>query len=217
MIFILNDTNTIANNFLYELRDEILQKERVKFRKNMERLGELMAYEISKSFTYYEKITNTPLGEARVNYTSDQIVLVPILRAALPFYQGFLNFFDDADSGFVGSFRSSETKGMDVKIQMDYLTCPDLTGKILILIDPMLATGNSFVKAIRALLEYGIPNKIHIVSIIAASVGIEYIQEELKDYNLSTWICAMDNKLDHKAYIVPGLGDAGDLCFGEKN
>jgi uracil phosphoribosyltransferase len=212
-MFVLNQSSSIANQFLAELRDIEIQKDRMRFRKNLERLGEILAYEISKSLTFEEKEIKTPLAKTIVNIPAEQPVIIAVLRASLPFYQGFINFFDQGESGFIGAFRQ-EGEG-EIQINLGYHASPNLTGKTLILADPMLATGKSFVRSIETLLEHGTPKIIHIASAFAAPEGIAYIQSHL-DLPHSFWLGALDEKLNHQSYIVPGLGDAGDLAFGEK-
>lgn len=215
-MFILNDQNSIANQYLAEIRDVEQQHDRLRFRKNMERLGEIMAYEISKKMPFNPQQVRTPLGNAEAQVLSNQPVLVTILRAGIPFYQGFSNFFDRADTGFIGAFRAPHVGGEDVTITMNYVTMPDIEGRQLIVVDPMLATGRSMIKSLNALLEYGKPAHIYLVSVIAAPEGITHIQQHFKE-ECSIWTCALDDKLDENAYIVPGLGDAGDLAYGPKN
>lgn len=185
----------------------------MRFRKNLERLGEILAYEISKSFDYSVEQIETPLAQTSVNLPQESLVIFAVLRASLPFYQGFLNFFDQAGSGFIGAFRQ-EGEG-EITINLGYHASPNLEGKTVILADPMLATGKSFIRSIETLLEHGTPKIIHIAAAIAAPEGVSYIKENLKvPYKI--WVGALDEKLNHQAYIVPGLGDAGDLAFGEK-
>jgi len=213
-MFILNHQNSIASHFLEEIRDINLQKDRLKFRFNLERLGQILAYEISKSFEYEPKTITTPLAPAEVKKLIQQPVLISVLRAAMPFFQGFLNYFDKAESGFIGAFRK-ENSGDEVEIEFNYLAIPFIQNKEIILIDPMLATGKSLITSIDHLLKNGTPKKIHIASAIAAPEGIEYIKSQINvPYEL--WTCALDEKLNEKSYIVPGLGDAGDLSFGAK-
>ncbi|SMD43159.1 uracil phosphoribosyltransferase [Aquiflexum balticum DSM 16537] len=215
-MFILDKKNSIANHFLYQLRDSEIQKDRFRFRKNLERLGEIMAYEISKSLPFYQKSIKTPLGNSSVELIKYQPVLISVLRAAIPFYQGFLNFFDDTDSGFIGAYRKGETDDSK-NIEIDYLyqAAPSIEGREVILIDPMLATGKSFIKTIENLYKNGNPSKIHIASVIAAPEGIDFLQKNTKQ-SVEIWICSLDEKLNDKSYIIPGLGDAGDLSFGVK-
>lgn len=215
-MFILDKKNSIANHFLYQLRDSEIQKDRFRFRKNLERLGEIMAYEISKSLPFYQKSIKTPLGNSSVELIKYQPVLISVLRAAIPFYQGFLNFFDDSDSGFIGAYRKGETDDSK-NIEIDYLyqAAPSIEGREVILIDPMLATGKSFIKTIENLYKNGNPSKIHIASVIAAPEGIDFLQKNTNQ-SVEIWICSLDEKLNDKSYIIPGLGDAGDLSFGVK-
>ena len=214
MIFELTQTNSIAGQFISELRDIDIQKDRMRFRKNLERIGSLLAYELSKNLQYEKKITTTPLGQSTENVLIQQPVLVSILRAAMPFFQGFLNVFDKADCGMVGAYRVNS--GTNVDVALDYKAIPPIEGKELILVDPMLATGKSMVKTVAALQEHaGTARKIHIVAAIAAPEGIEFVTENL-DSDCSLWIGNIDKELNSKAYIIPGLGDAGDLCYGIK-
>jgi uracil phosphoribosyltransferase len=215
-MFILEKNNSVANHFLAELREKNHQNDRLKFRKNLERLGEIMAYEVSKTLTFREVDVETSLGTKRTGLIQEQPVLIAVLRAALPFYQGFLNFFDKADSGFIGAYRKEEENNHEgVEIEYLYQATPDIKNKILILVDPMLATGKSIVKTIENLQAKGNPQHIHIVSVIAAPEGIRYINENVK-VPFKLWICSLDERLNEKSYIIPGLGDAGDLCFGNK-
>jgi uracil phosphoribosyltransferase len=214
MLFVLNATNSLANEFLAELRDKSLQQDRMRFRKNLERLGEIMAYEISKSFQYQKKEVTTPLGVSTIPVFNAQPVLVTILRAGLAYFQGFINFFDKADCGFIGAYRQEE-KGEDFTINLSYVATQSLTDRVVLLIDPMLATGRSAVDAIRAITKNGKPTHIHIVSLVASPEGITYLQKNLA-LPFSLWTCAVDEKLDENFYIVPGLGDAGDLSYGIK-
>ncbi|GAB2493249.1 MAG: uracil phosphoribosyltransferase [Cytophagales bacterium] len=211
-MFQLTDTPSIANRFLTELRDIEIQKDSLRFRKNLERLGEILAYEISKTLQFSEKTIQTPLSPILARIPEEKPVIFAVLRASLPFYQGFLNFFDHAESGFIGAFRE---EGEDVKINLGYHASPSLEGKTVILADPMLATGKSFLKSIETLLQHGTPKIIHIAAVIAAPEGVQFIKENLKIPH-SLWIGAIDEKLNSKSYIVPGLGDAGDLAFGPK-
>lgn len=212
-MFILSEQPSIANQFLAELRDVRVQKDSMRFRKNLERLGEVLAYEVSKTLTYQTVSVATPLENAAMALPKDQVVLVAVLRAALPFYQGFLNFFDHAESGFIGAFRE---EGADqLTVNLSYHASPTLNDKVLILVDPMLASGKSCVAALNTLLQHGKPKAIHLVAAIAAPEGVQYVTEKItQPYRL--WLGALDERLNDKAYIVPGLGDAGDLAFGEK-
>ncbi|WP_373492792.1 uracil phosphoribosyltransferase [Aquiflexum sp.] len=216
-MFILDKTNSIANQYLFELRDKSIQIDRLRFRKNLERLGKIMAYEISKSLHYSSRTIETPLGNATIPLMQEQPVLISVMRAAIPFFQGFLNFFDAADSGFIGAYRVAE-KPCSKEVEIDYLyqAAPSLEGKEVIIIDPMLATGKSFINTVEnLLLTHGNPTMIHIACVIAAPEGIDYIKNQLR-IPFTLWICSLDEKLNDRSYIIPGLGDAGDLCFGQK-
>jgi uracil phosphoribosyltransferase len=212
-MFILSDQVSIANQFMAELRDQTIQQDRMRFRKNLERLGEILAYEISKDLQFNLVELSTPLAKTKVQIPLRQPVLIAVLRASLPFYQGFLNFFDKAESGFIGAFRQEE--GEEISINLGYHASPDLSGKELILADPMLASGKSIVKSIETLLTHGTPKIIHIAAAFASPEGISYIEQHLK-IPFKIWLGALDEKLNTKSYIIPGLGDAGDLAFGEK-
>ena len=214
MVTVLGQQNSIANNFLAELRNIDIQRDSQRFRKNLERLGEVFAYEISKKLPYQQKDIDSPLGIASMNLLAQQPVVATILRAGLPFHHGMLNFFDHAESAFVSAYRKHEKDGSFI-IQLDYISAPDLNDKILILADPMLATGHSVDVSLKGLLHYGIPSKIHVVSIISSATGIDYLQRVLP-HDTDIWTVAVDNELTAQSYIVPGLGDAGDLAFGEK-
>jgi uracil phosphoribosyltransferase len=211
-LFNLSETNSIANQFMAELRDHKIQKDRMRFRKNMERLGEIMAYEISKKLVYQQVSVTGSLGSSSIQTLKTQPVVLTILRAGLPFHQGFLNFFDQADSGFVGAYRKEEG---EIAIQLDYVACPPIEGKDVILVDPMLATGKSLVKAVSVLLLKGTPAHLHIVGVVSASAGLQYLAEHLNIPH-TVWVCAVDETLNSNFFIVPGLGDAGDLSYGEK-
>ena len=213
-MFILTNTNSIANHFIAEMRDVTIQKDAMRFRKNMERLGEILAYEISRILKYETTIIQSPLAETTTHLLSDQPVLVAILRASLPFHQGFLNVFDRAENAFVGAYRGKHRPDETFDIEMDYLASPDLNDKTIILIDPMLATGKSLVKSYEALLTYGRPARIIIAAAIAAPEGLQFLQESIP--NAEYFVGTIDEKLNHKFYIIPGLGDAGDLSYGEK-
>ncbi len=213
MITVLNRQDSIANQYLLELRDQNIQRNRARFRKNVERLGELMAYELSKKFQYDPKKIETPLGISTVNILTENPVLITVLRAGLPYFAGFQNVFGEADCGFIGAYRKESEA--DIAINLDYLATPSLEGRTIILVDPMLATGKSIVKSVRALLKHGKPACVHIAALVAAPEGVEYVQQHLTlPYGIWTW--ALDEKLDERFYIVPGLGDAGDLSYGTK-
>jgi len=213
MLFVLNKANTIGNNFLAELRDVQVQHERLRFRLNQERIGEILAYEISKKLSYIPKVVQTPLGEAEVNVLENQPVLGTIMRAGLPFHQGFLNFFDHAPSAFITAYRKVHKSG-DFVIQIEHIASPDLEGRTLILCDTMLATGQSVVQVCKELLaQYNIKD-LHIAAVIASTEGLEHVRAHLPMANI--WVGAVDEEMTTKSFIVPGLGDAGDLSFGDK-
>lgn len=213
-MFVFSHTNSIANQFIAELRDVNIQQDSFRFRTNMERLGGLFAYEISKTLAYAEVSVQTPLGKAPTQLMLQQPVLATILRASLPLYQGFLNVFDKAESAFIGAYRGPHKADNSFDIVQGYTVTPDLQDRVLILMDPMLATGKSMVSTLERLLQYGKPAHLHIVSIIASRAGVQYVQEALPEAKL--WMGAIDEEMNQKFYIVPGLGDAGDLAFGKK-
>lgn len=216
MLHILNSQNTVLNKFVAEIRDKSIQKDSMRFRRNLERIGEVMAYEISKTFEYAVKVVETPLGEASVAMISDQVVIATILRAGLPFHQGFLNYFDDAENAFVSAYRKS-TKDGKFTVKVEYISCGDLEGKVLLLVDPMLATGSSLVLAYKALCEKGgTPKYTHVAAVIASEQGIDYVQKNMPRKTTTVWAAAVDEELTSRCYIVPGIGDAGDLAYGEK-
>ncbi|RMG80599.1 MAG: uracil phosphoribosyltransferase [Bacteroidetes bacterium] len=213
-VHILNRSNTVVNKFIAQLRDKNIQQDSWRFRKNLERIGEVCAYEISKTLSYQPRDIVTPLGVATENIYTDTIVVATILRAGLPLHQGVLNYFDDAQNAFVSAYRKHHKDGT-FDINIEYLSSPNITGKILILTDPMLATGRSMVLGYQALLTKGKPKHTHIVSVIGSTEGLQYVQGELGD-DVTIWISAVDEEMTSQAYIVPGLGDAGDLAFGIK-
>ena len=209
------EMNSELNRFVAEIRDIHIQQDRLRFRKNLERIGEVMSYEISKDFRYSEKLVTTPLGTARVNTADDKIVVGTILRAGIPYHQGFLTYFDRAENAFVSAYRKYKDK-LNFEIFIEYIASPRIDGKILILTDPMLATGGSMELSYRALLTKGEPEHIHIASVIASQKAIEYITTHFPEEKTTVWVGAIDPDLNEHSYIVPGLGDAGDLAYGEK-
>ena len=215
-MFILDQKNSIGSQFIAELRDIEIQKDRMRFRRNLERIGEIMAYEISKTFDYQPIDVTTPLGIDPSMIAAESPVLVSVLRAGLPFHMGFINYFDRSDCGFIGAYRMKDlNKNNEVDIELSYTGAPSIQDKILILVDPMMATGKSLVKAYKNLIDRnGTPSTVHIVSVIAAQDGLEFVQKEIP--NATIWLGALDGELNDKFYIVPGLGDAGDLSFGPK-
>ncbi len=213
MIHLLSEQPSVLGQFIAELRDTNAQSDSMRFRTNMERLGEIMAYEISKVLPTHTIQVDTPLGQATESVPSEQVVIGCILRAGLPFHNGMLRMFDRAGNAFISAYRKHHKDGtFDINIQ--YVSCPDLTGKTLILTDPMLATGSSMVKTAEALMEYGTPREIHFAAIIAAREGLDYVRRMYPKSHI--WLSALDEELTAKAYIVPGLGDAGDLAYGLK-
>ena len=211
----LGESNSVLNRFVSELRDVDIQKDSLRFRRNIERIGEIMAYEISKDFTYTRKDIQTPLGIAPMNTPDDRIVISTILRAGLPYHQGFLSYLDYAENAFVSAYRKYKDR-LNFDIHIEYIASPRLTEKTLIITDPMLATGSSMELAYEALLTQGHPAHIHVASIIASKQAIEYLQRKMPDDKTTIWIAALDDELDDHSYIIPGLGDAGDLAYGEK-
>ena len=207
------EKNSELNRFV-EIRDIHIQQDRLRFRKNLERIGEVMSYEISKDFRYSEKLVTTPLGTARVNTADDKIVIGTILRAGIPYHQGFLNYFDQAENAFVSAYRKYKDK-LNFDIFIEYIASPRIDGKVLVLTDPMLATGGSMELSYKALLTKGTPKDIHIASVIASRQAIDYVKDHFPE-NTTIWVGAIDDKLDEHSYIVPGLGDAGDLAYGIK-
>jgi uracil phosphoribosyltransferase len=213
MVINLSDKNSILCNWISELRDTSIQTDRMRFRRNLERIGEVAAYEISKTLKFEETEVQTPLGSSICQTMQEQPVLATILRAGLPLPQGMLNIFDQADNAFISAYRKHHRDG-SFEINLEYISSPDLDNRILIISDPMLATGSSLVKTIHFLKEEGTPKAIHIVTAIACTVGIEYVRRE--EPNITIWCGDIDDELTAKGYIVPGLGDAGDLAFGTK-
>jgi uracil phosphoribosyltransferase len=213
MVINLSEQQSVANQFIAELRDVNIQKDRMRFRRNLERLGEVLAYEISKTLRYDYKKVETPLGEAEVALPADNLILGVILRAGLPFHQGFLNYFDQADNAFISAYRKTHKDG-SFEIKLEYISCPSLDERVLILCDPMLATGASMALAAKEMQEFGRPSEIHFVTAIASAYGLEYLRRRYPDSRI--WMGALDEELTAKSYIVPGLGDAGDLAYGAK-
>jgi len=213
MVINLSAECSLICEWISELRDVQVQSDRMRFRRNLERIGEVAAYEISRQLTYVEKEVQTPLGISQCKVLKEQPVLATILRAGLPLHQGLLNYFDKADNAFISAYRKHNRDG-SFEISLDYISCPELENRVVIISDPMLATGSSLVKTIQYLREEGHPREIHVVAAIACSVGIEYVQRS--EPHVKIWCGAIDEELTAKGYIVPGLGDAGDLAFGTK-
>ena len=208
------DSNSIYNTFLSQLRDKKVQLDSMRFRRNLERLGEITAMEISKTLNYSDKDISTPLGVSNMNLIDEPIVLATILRAGLPLHQGLLNYFDQAENCFISAYRK-HTSPDEFDVEIEYMSSPDLEGKTILLNDPMLASGRSMVLAYKALLQRGTPKKIHVVSVIASQQGVDLVLNNLPS-NSTIWVGAIDPEMTKESYIVPGLGDAGDLAFGSK-
>src|SRR5689334_1979279 len=213
MVINLSSECSLVSGWISEIRDVQIQSDRMRFRRNLERIGEIAAYEISRHLVYEEKEVQTPLGISQCKVLKEQPVLATILRAGLPLHQGLLNFFDKADNAFISAYRKHRKDGT-FDISLDYISCPEIENRILVISDPMLATGSSLVKTIQFLKEEGRPKEIHVVAAIACTVGIEYVRRE--EPSVTVWCGDIDDELTAKGYIVPGLGDAGDLAYGTK-
>jgi uracil phosphoribosyltransferase len=213
MVHNLSEKPSLVAHYVAELRDVSIQKDRMRFRRNIERIGEVIAYEISKELEWKTVDVKTPLGTAPCFQLVDQPVLVTIMRAGLPLHQGILNYFDHADNGFIGAFREHDAEG-NFAINMGYVTSPELNDRVLIVCDPMLATGASLALTLQKLIAMGKPSHIHVVCVIASTEGIDYLLSQVP--GITIWAGTIDQELNAHGYIVPGLGDAGDLCFGEK-
>lgn len=211
----LSENNSLLNSYVAEMRDVNIQGDSMRFRRNIERIGEIMAYEISKRFQYSKKDIVSPLGIAPMNLPDNRVVISTILRAGLPFHQGFLQFLDHAENAFVSAYRKYKDR-LNFDIHIEYIASPRIDNKTLIITDPMLATGSSMELAYEALLTKGEPEHVHVASIIASKQAIEYLKNKMPNDKTTVWIAALDNDLDEHSYIVPGLGDAGDLAYGEK-
>jgi len=215
MVINLGLQHSLVNQFISEMRDAVVQTDSQRFRRNMERLGEIFAYEISKKLMYEEKEITTSLGTAVVPMLKNYPVLGTILRAGLPLHQGLLNYFDRSENAFVSAYREHR-KDDEFAVRIEYTSCPDLSGKVLILSDPMLATGHSMFSSYKELLIQGKPSSIHLVAVLASIQGIEYLKRFMPKQGVTIWVGAIDDELTAQGYIVPGLGDAGDLAFGKK-
>ena len=213
-IYNFSQYSSLYNKFLSELRDENIQKDSMRFRKNLERLGEISAYEISKTLQENSQLTKTPLGTSITNIPSENLVLATVLRAGLPLHNGLLKYYDNAENCFISAYRKHTSKE-EFEVEIQYMASPNLSNKIVLLSDPMLATGRSMVLAYKALLKKGFPSKIHIVCVIGSEQGVEFISKNFPE-DTTLWIGGIDSKMTSESYIVPGLGDAGDLAFGKK-
>lgn len=210
----LSETNSVISNYVSQLRNITVQGNRSQFRNNLKKIGMLMAYEISKTLNYSSKTILTPLSECEVTTYDDRIVIGTVLRAGLSLHEGFMQIFEDADAGFVAAFRRED--GNDISIQLDYLASPSLDRSTFLLVDPMLATGKSFDASYKAYLNNGTPAKLHVVAVVASEQGVAYLKECFPSDEVTLWCAVIDPELNDLSYIVPGLGDCGDLCFGEK-
>ena len=211
----ISSKNSVLNTFISEIRDVSIQKDSMRFRRNIERIGEILGYEMSKSFQYKSKTIQTPMAEASVDLYENDVVLCSILRAGVPIHNGLLNYFDKAENAFISAYRHHLSNPETFEIIVEYLACPSLEGKTLVLADPMVATGQSLLATFEALKPFGTPKEIHLVAVIGAQEGVDFVQDHFPE-NTHLWIATIDEKLNDKGYIVPGLGDAGDLAFGEK-
>ncbi|NOY48715.1 MAG: uracil phosphoribosyltransferase [Chlorobi bacterium] len=211
----LSEENSILNTFISEIRDINTQKDRMRFRRNIERIGEILGYEMSKTLDYNSKTIETPLGKKPSDILNNDIVLCSILRAGVPLHGGLLNYFDDAENAFISAYRHHRDNPESFEIVVEYLACPSLENKTLILADPMLATGQSMLATFQALKPFGTPKEVHLICVIGAQKGVDFVSEQFNE-NTHLWIATVDNKLNDKGYIIPGLGDAGDLAFGSK-
>ncbi|KGL62263.1 uracil phosphoribosyltransferase [Polaribacter sp. Hel1_85] len=211
----IQEKNSILNKFISEIRDVKIQKDSLRFRRNIERIGEILGYELSKELSYSSISVETPLGKKKEQLSKNDIVLCSILRAGLPLHQGMLNYFDDAENAFISAYRHHPNNDAKFEIVVEYFAAPSIENKTLLLADPMLATGQSLIAVLEAIKKYGTPKEIHIAVVIGSKDGIEFIKDKFPE-NTHLWIAAIDDELNSKGYIVPGLGDAGDLAFGTK-
>lgn len=207
---------SLVSRYMLELRDVDIQGDPMRFRTNLERIGQIMAYEISKRLDYKDREVQTPLGKCECKEPADRVVLATILRAGLPFHHGFLSYYDLAENAFVSAYRRYREKGDTFDIVVEYMATPSIEGKTLIIVDPMLATGSSMDLAYKALLQKGTPSRIHVASVIASVQGVEYVKEHFPEDRTTVWCGAIDREINAHSYIVPGLGDAGDLAYGIK-
>lgn len=212
----LEKTDSVFNQYMAELRDAVIQQDRMRFRRNLERIGEIMAYEISKSFEYDNEEVTTPLGIKDIRTMHEQPVIATILRAGLPFHNGMLSMFDQADSAFIAAYRKYDKNEEDSEIRVEYFSSPDIEDRILILCDPLLATGESIVKTLNGLMEDMMPKEIHIAVAVASQDGLDYVDRTMSRLPITIWVGSVDEELTARAYVVPGIGDVGDLAYGEK-
>jgi uracil phosphoribosyltransferase len=212
----LEKTDSVFNQYMAELRDAVIQQDRMRFRRNLERIGEVMAYEISKSFEYDDEEVATPLGIKQIRTMHEQPVIATILRAGLPFHNGMLSMFDQADSAFIAAYRKYDKNEEDSEIRVEYYSSPDIEDRILIVCDPLLATGESIVKTLNGLMEDMMPKEIHIAVAVASQDGLDYVERTMSRLPVTIWVGSIDEELTARAYVVPGIGDVGDLAYGEK-
>ena len=211
----IGESNSVLNTFISEIRDHEIQKDSLRFRRNIERIGEILSYELSKNLSYSAISVSTPLGEKNVQLPTNDLVLCSILRAGLPLHQGLLNYFDKAENAFISAYRHHPKDNDDFEIVVEYFAAPEIDNKTLLLADPMLATGQSLVAVYEAIKKHGTPKELHIVAVIGSKEGVDFIEKNFPE-NTHLWIAAIDDELNSKGYIIPGLGDAGDLAFGKK-
>ncbi len=212
----LEKTDSVFNQYMAELRDAVIQQDRMRFRRNLERIGEVMAYEISKAFEYDDEEVTTPLGIKSIRTMHEQPVIATILRAGLPFHNGMLSMFDQADSAFIAAYRKYDKNEEDSEIRVEYFSSPDIEDRILIVCDPLLATGESIVKTLNGLMEDMMPKEIHIAVAVASQDGLDYVERTMSRLPVTIWVGSVDEELTARAYVVPGIGDVGDLAYGEK-
>jgi uracil phosphoribosyltransferase len=212
----LEKIDSVFNQYIAELRDATIQQDRMRFRRNLERIGQVMAYEISKSFEYDDEEVTTPLGVKQIRTMREQPVIATILRAGLPFHNGMLSMFDQADSAFIAAYRKYDKNEEDSEIRVEYYSSPDIDNRILILCDPLLATGESIVKTLNGLMDDMMPKEIHIAVAVASQDGLDYVERTMSRLPVTIWVGSIDEELTARAYVVPGIGDVGDLAYGEK-
>ena len=212
----LEKTDSVFNQYMAELRDAVIQQDRMRFRRNLERIGEVMAYEISKAFEYDDEEVTTPLGIKQIRTMHEQPVIATILRAGLPFHNGMLSMFDQADSAFIAAYRKYDKNEEDSEIRVEYFSSPDIEDRVLIVCDPLLATGESIVKTLNGLMEDMMPKEIHIAVAVASQDGLDYVDRTMSRLPVTIWVGSVDEELTARAYVVPGIGDVGDLAYGEK-
>ena len=212
----LEKADSVFNQYMSELRDATIQQDRMRFRRNLERIGQIKAYEISKSFEYDDEEVTTPLGVKQIRTMREQPVIATILRAGLPFHNGMLSMFDQADSAFIAAYRKYDKNEEDSEIRVEYYSSPDIENRILILCDPLLATGESIVKTLNGLMEDMMPKEIHIAVAVASQDGLDYVERTMSRLPVTIWVGSIDEELTARAYVVPGIGDVGDLAYGEK-